>query len=77
MTTIFPKSERFVNGNSMKKMLSQTDKLFSLSEHRSKKQVAKALAAKKEGGKNMKIVVVGGTGLIGSRVVTKTQGGRT
>jgi uncharacterized protein YbjT (DUF2867 family) len=33
--------------------------------------VAKALAAKKEGGNNMKIVVIGGTGLIGSKLVTK------
>jgi nucleoside-diphosphate-sugar epimerase len=33
--------------------------------------VAKALAAKKEGGNNLKIVVIGGTGLIGSKLVTK------
>jgi uncharacterized protein YbjT (DUF2867 family) len=33
--------------------------------------VAKASAAKKEGGNNMKIVVIGGTGLIGSKLVTK------
>jgi uncharacterized protein YbjT (DUF2867 family) len=31
----------------------------------------KALAAKREGGSNMKIVVIGGTGLIGSKLVTK------
>jgi uncharacterized protein YbjT (DUF2867 family) len=33
--------------------------------------VAKGLVAKKEGGNNMKIVVIGGTGLIGSKVVVK------
>jgi uncharacterized protein YbjT (DUF2867 family)/nitrite reductase/ring-hydroxylating ferredoxin subunit len=33
--------------------------------------VATAAAAKKEGGSNMKIVVIGGTGLIGSKLVTK------
>jgi uncharacterized protein YbjT (DUF2867 family) len=33
--------------------------------------VAKALATKREGGINMKIVVIGGTGLIGSKLVTK------
>ena len=32
---------------------------------------AKALVAKREGGNNMKIVVIGGTGLIGSKLVTK------
>jgi uncharacterized protein YbjT (DUF2867 family) len=32
---------------------------------------AQASAAKKEGGNNMKIVVIGGTGLIGSKLVTK------
>ena len=35
--------------------------------------VAKASAAKTEGGTNMKIVVIGGTGLIGSRLVTKLK----
>src|SRR5678815_2485126 len=34
-------------------------------------QPAEALAAKKEGGNNMKIVIIGGTGLIGSKLVTK------
>jgi len=33
--------------------------------------VAVAFAAKKEGGHNMKIVVIGGTGLIGSKLVSK------
>jgi uncharacterized protein YbjT (DUF2867 family)/nitrite reductase/ring-hydroxylating ferredoxin subunit len=33
--------------------------------------VVKALAAEKEGGNNMKIVVIGGTGLIGSKLVSK------
>jgi uncharacterized protein YbjT (DUF2867 family)/nitrite reductase/ring-hydroxylating ferredoxin subunit len=35
--------------------------------------LATAAAAKKEGGSNMKIVVIGGTGLIGSKLVTKLK----
>src|SRR5678815_707998 len=34
-------------------------------------QPAEALAAKKEGGNNMKVIIIGGTGLIGSKLVTK------
>jgi uncharacterized protein YbjT (DUF2867 family) len=55
---------------SQKKTVSQMRRLSSLSEHRKQEQ-AKVLAAKKEGGNNMKIVVIGGTGLIGSKLVTK------
>jgi uncharacterized protein YbjT (DUF2867 family) len=43
----------------------------SLSGKRKHEQAAKALAEKREGGNNMKIVVIGGTGLIGSKLVTK------
>src|SRR6185369_16878408 len=42
-------------------------RLFSLSEYGNRK----ALAAKREGGDDMKIVVIGGTGLIGSKLITK------
>jgi len=57
--------------NAVKKNVSQIRQLSSLSEQGRNEQAAKALVAKREGGNNMKIVVIGGTGLIGSKLVTK------
>jgi uncharacterized protein YbjT (DUF2867 family) len=56
----------------LKKSVSQMRRLSSLSEHGNNNRRQKALAVRREeGGNDMKIVVIGGTGLIGSKLVTK------
>jgi uncharacterized protein YbjT (DUF2867 family) len=52
--------------------LSQTEALFSLSDHENNKTGScEAAAANQKEGIHMKIVVIGGTGLIGSKLISK------